>query len=90
YPLVAALNLPATTATTLAQIIPELRRTPAGSSSPAQIDDTGRQQRLFEALAVSLKMLSMPRPLLVVLEDLHWAGEGTIAAVEFLAGSITE
>ena len=90
YPLVAALNLPATTATTLAQIIPELRRTPAGSSSPAQIDDTGRQQRLFEALAISLKMLSMPRPLFVVLEDLHWAGEGTIAAVEFLAGSITE
>ena len=43
------------------------------------------QQRLFEALAQTFDALAKQRPLLVVLEDLHWAGASSLAAIEYLA-----
>jgi len=41
--------------------------------------------RLFDAVASALKNLAETRPLLLVLEDLHWAGAATIELLVFLS-----
>ncbi len=44
-----------------------------------------QQDRLFEALVRCFEAIARARPLLVVLEDLHWAGSGTISFLEYFA-----
>lgn len=41
--------------------------------------------RLFDAAASLLVKLAEPRPLLLILEDLHWAGESTLELLEYIA-----
>jgi len=54
---------------------------PTGAAAPP----AGRsREQLFESVACALAEASLARPLLVVLEDLHWAESSTVALVEFL------
>ena len=48
-----------------------------------------RQARLFEGLLALLDALGAERPVLLVIEDLHWADRSTQAALAFLARSLT-
>lgn len=65
----------------LAALLPELpvpgpaAPTPAGAASTAQ---------LHEAVAVLLENLSHEKPVVVVLEDLHWIGDASLALLRFL------
>ena len=43
---------------------------------------------MFEAIAVVLTRLAATRPLLVELEDLHWAGPATVALLEDLTRTL--
>jgi class 3 adenylate cyclase/tetratricopeptide (TPR) repeat protein len=47
-------------------------------------DDLGRDE-LFEACRMHLDLLARRAPLVLVLEDIHWADEGLLDAIEFLA-----
>jgi tetratricopeptide (TPR) repeat protein len=69
----------------LARAVPSLRRRLPNIPEPPPIDPQREQSRLFEAFAITLEALAKPRPLLLVLEDLHWAGAATLAAMRFLA-----
>jgi predicted ATPase/DNA-binding SARP family transcriptional activator len=69
----------------LAQVLPEVRARRPDIGMPASIDPEAERTRLFEAIALALESLAQTRPLLVVLEDLHWAAAATIAALEFVA-----
>ena len=64
----------------LARLFPELgrrgRRLSLGSENLA---------RLFEALAQLLGRLAARQPLMIVLEDLHWADPTSVRFIEFLA-----
>jgi ATP/maltotriose-dependent transcriptional regulator MalT len=51
--------------------------------------DPGSQPQLFEGLLALLDALGRERPVLLVLEDLHWADRSTRAALAFLARSLT-
>ncbi len=58
----------------------------------ARLDGTGHTEsgadprfQLFDAVAGGLAAVSRTHPLLVVLDDLHWADEGTIRMLQFLA-----
>jgi DNA-binding SARP family transcriptional activator/tetratricopeptide (TPR) repeat protein len=62
----------------LARLFPELGPT---SSSPPRSED---YVRLFEAIAVLLRAVAQQQPLMVVLEDLHWADELSIRLLTFL------
>ncbi|MBN1977444.1 MAG: AAA family ATPase [Anaerolineae bacterium] len=44
-----------------------------------------QQERLFEALTLFLLDLARERPLLLVLEDLHWVGDSALAWLHYLA-----
>jgi predicted ATPase/DNA-binding SARP family transcriptional activator len=69
----------------LAPLLPELRARQPELPALPRLDPAQDQQRLVESLARCLEALAQPRPLLIILEDLHWAGATTIALVEFLA-----
>jgi DNA-binding SARP family transcriptional activator len=69
----------------VAHAVPELRARRPELPAPPRVEPERERIRLFEAFAKCFEELARPRPVLVILEDLHWAGEGTIAALTFLA-----
>jgi DNA-binding SARP family transcriptional activator len=63
----------------LARLLPEVDRDRARSPAPPN------HPRLFEAFAHLLEQVTATRPLLVVLEDGHWADELSLRLLGFLA-----
>jgi DNA-binding SARP family transcriptional activator/tetratricopeptide (TPR) repeat protein len=61
----------------LARLVPELASIPE-SASPMQADPETERYRLFDAVAAWLSALSAERPVLLVLDDLHWATKPTL------------
>ncbi len=53
-------------------------------------DDPSAQVRLFEALIELLDLLSCHAPVVLMLEDIHWADRSTRAFVAYLARSLRE
>ncbi|HMA37374.1 MAG TPA: AAA family ATPase [Chloroflexia bacterium] len=88
-PLLAALPLEPIWMAALASLVPELRTRRGAPAAPwpplAPLDPERERTRLFEALTRGLTSLARPRPLLLILEDLQWAGAATAGLIEFLA-----
>jgi ABC-type oligopeptide transport system substrate-binding subunit/DNA-binding SARP family transcriptional activator len=89
-----SLNLPESVLADLLALAPALRLrfpgVPAHPSAsqrtgPAVDDPQAEQHRLFENLAIVFAALSEQAPLLLVLEDAHWADSGTIFLLRHLA-----
>jgi DNA-binding SARP family transcriptional activator/tetratricopeptide (TPR) repeat protein len=72
-----------------------LRAAGAARDPAALVPDRARlspqlaRGRLHRALAALLRERSRARPLLVVLDDLHWADAASLALLEFLAADLT-
>ncbi|HEV8642760.1 MAG TPA: AAA family ATPase [Methylomirabilota bacterium] len=64
----------------LARLLPEL----AGTGRPLETGPPD-QLRLFEALAHLLRRIALDRPLVVLLEDCHWADDLTLRFLAFCA-----
>jgi pimeloyl-ACP methyl ester carboxylesterase/DNA-binding SARP family transcriptional activator len=64
----------------LARLLPEVAA-PVAHPLPARVD----YRRLFEAIARLMARLAARDPVLLVLEDLHWADELTLRLVAYLA-----
>ncbi len=92
-PLFAALHIDPTWLAAVTPLLPELHAHPAQGARPLPalppLDPDRERQRLFEALARCLEGLAQPRPMLLILEDLHWAGTATMALIEFLAHRVS-
>jgi DNA-binding SARP family transcriptional activator len=88
-PLLASLEDEPVRLAVLASLLPDLRTRRALPTLPPIKPDQERV-RLFDAVAGCLQRLSEPRPLLLILEDLHWAGESTLALVEFMARRLAQ
>jgi DNA-binding SARP family transcriptional activator len=69
----------------------ELDRLTPGQASGSDRADLGMERaarfRLFEAVRAALSEAAQQRPLLLVLEDLHWADKPTLLLLAHLAGS---
>jgi ATP/maltotriose-dependent transcriptional regulator MalT len=85
-PIVAA--LPAATRAELARIVPGLQPPGTAVVPPAPSGPDADQARLFEALLTLLAALAEERPLLLSIEDLHWADRSTRAFLSFLSRSL--
>jgi ATP/maltotriose-dependent transcriptional regulator MalT len=70
----------------LASLFPELA---PSHSVPAQDRDAPPQARVFEGLLTLLERLGREDPVLLAIEDLHWADASTRAFLAFLARSLS-
>jgi DNA-binding SARP family transcriptional activator/tetratricopeptide (TPR) repeat protein len=73
---------------TLAQLVPALLAGRPDLPVPEPLDAQRAQQRLMEAIARIVEHLARTRPLLLVLEDVHWAQAATLEAIEGLGRRI--
>jgi tetratricopeptide (TPR) repeat protein len=69
----------------LGRLVPEL-----GESSLKEARHQDNPRRIFEAVAQLVKHAIARRPLVLILEDLHWADELSVRLLSFLARRITE
>jgi DNA-binding NarL/FixJ family response regulator len=79
--------LPAATASSLADLLPEhAHRLPQGTAAASGASD-GPQARFrrFEAIASVWKHAAAQAPLLLVLDNLHWADASSLRLLEYLA-----
>ncbi|MDQ2818654.1 MAG: AAA family ATPase [Candidatus Eremiobacteraeota bacterium] len=89
-PIIAVLDVEPVWLAAVAQIVPELRARTPNLPDLLPTDPNRERLRLFEAIAVGMEALAKARPLLVVLEDLHWAGDATLSALQFIAGRVSQ
>ena len=71
----------------VARLVPEI--TPGGTSPTQPLDDPMARTRLFEALIGWLNRLAEREPLLLTVEDLHWADAATLDLLRGLALGIS-
>lgn len=93
-PMLTAIAMTPIRLAALSLILPELiaRRVSHGESPLPlpRLDAEQERERLFDALAYCLESLARPRPLLLILEDMQWAGSATLALLEYLAHRVGE
>jgi DNA-binding NarL/FixJ family response regulator len=70
----------------LETLLPGLGEGPRRDDRPGPTD----QLRLFEAVLELLDVLSESEPVVLILEDMHWADRSTMTFVSFLARSLRE
>ncbi len=80
-PLLLARQLSAERRTVLAPLLPELREAGTPGVTFSETSGESATARVYEAFSYAVRRLGSPRPLLLILEDLHWAGSATIEAL---------
>ena len=74
----------------IAQVVPEVRRiVPEAEPPPAHVRE-GARFRLYEAVSGLLTRLATGRPLLLAIEDLHWADSPSLQLLVLLASKVGE
>ena len=74
----------------IAEIVPELRlKLPDLETAPA-LDPEAARSRLFDSITTFLKNASQRQPLMLVLDDIHWADRSSLLLLEFLARELAE
>src|SRR4051812_1667574 len=79
----ATLSLPRIWLTEVARLLPELAEH-SGDQSADMALPTANESRLWEGVSQLLQALARRRPLLLLLDDLHWADASTLALLGYL------
>jgi tetratricopeptide (TPR) repeat protein len=74
----------------LAQIAPSLRRIFPDIPQPLELPPAQKRRYLFQSFSEALARVARTRPQLLVLEDLHWADESTLALLMHLANRVAQ
>lgn len=69
----------------LRRVVPELAERVPALAQPLSGDPEGARYRLFEAVAALLCEAAAQRPLVLVLDDLHWADDATLLLLKYVA-----
>lgn len=73
-------------ASPLAEILPDLAEPSSAGSVPVPMMDPAQTRfRLFDAITGFWKRAAVEQPLLLVLDDLHWADASSLRLLEFIA-----
>ena len=75
----------------IADICPELRDRLPDLPLPQPLADPGQARfRLFDAMAQAWRRVAAARPVLLILDDLHWADPSSLHLLEFCAGELAD
>jgi tetratricopeptide (TPR) repeat protein len=72
----------------IVHVVPELRPYLAAPSLAAAADSEQARFRLFDSVSRFLQRTADRRPLVLVLDDVHWADEASLLLLRFLAGEL--
>ena len=79
------LSLPTPVLADLATISPDLRTLNADLPTNQPLDPQAEKQRLFESVTALCMVLADQTPLMLILDDAHWADGGTLSLLRHLA-----
>jgi tetratricopeptide (TPR) repeat protein len=74
----------------IAGLLPELAGTLGPPALPSDLNADQARFRLFDAIASLLATVAERRPLVIVLDDLHWADASSVLALEFLSRALPD
>ena len=74
----------------IAEIVPEIRRKLTGLETPPDLPPEQARFRLFDSITSFLKTTARSQPLMLVLDDLHWADEPSLLLLQFLAQQLAD
>lgn len=69
----------------IARLVPKMRRVWADLPEPSQLEPEQQRRVLFSAVLDFFRRLSGAQPAALLLDDLHWADEATVALLQHLA-----
>ena len=69
----------------IAQVVSEVKERLPGLPAPPALEPDQARFRLFDSITTFLKNASKDRPLMVVLDDMHWADKPSLLLLQFLA-----
>jgi tetratricopeptide (TPR) repeat protein len=72
----------------IAHLVPDLRACMPDLPDPARLDPKQARFRLFDGVTTFLRAVATAQPLVLVLEDLHWADAPSLLLLQFLAREI--
>ncbi|MGD8699471.1 MAG: AAA family ATPase, partial [Gemmatimonadales bacterium] len=73
----------------LARIVPEVRARFEDLPEPSLLDAEGSRRRLYEGVAQVLRSACEIRPVLVFIDDAHWADDSSLALLHYLHRRVT-
>jgi tetratricopeptide (TPR) repeat protein len=74
----------------LARMVPELRPGAPPSAPLGSLESESARSRLFDAAATLIRGAAAAKPLLLLLDDLHWADLPSLLLLEFVAGEVLD
>ena len=74
----------------VAQLVPEVRDRLGDVAEPTPLDPEQARFRLFDSISTFLGNASRSRPLVVILDDLHWADESSLLLLKFVARELSD
>jgi class 3 adenylate cyclase len=77
-----------TGAADIAQVVSEVRERLPGLPQPPSLEPEQARFRLFDSIATFLQNASMSQPLVLVLDDLHWADKPSLLLMQFFAREV--
>jgi len=83
-------SLVGTGAGALAQVVSEIRQRLPNLEPLPELEPKQARFRLFDSVTTFLKNAARSQPLLLILDDLHWADEGSLRLLEFLARELRD
>jgi tetratricopeptide (TPR) repeat protein len=76
-------------AAAIAQVVSEIRERLPDLASPPELAPEQARFRFFDSIAVFLRNAAARQPLVLMLDDLHWADKPSLLLLEFLAREAT-
>lgn len=73
----------------LSLLVPKLKRLLPDLASPLKIPPKQARRHLFHSICDFFARLSADQPILLILEDLHWADDATLALLSYLTSRLS-
>ena len=74
----------------VAEVVPEVEERLAELSPPPQVDPEQARFRLFDSITSFLRNAAAGEPLVVILDDLHWADRPSLLLLQFVARQLQD